>query len=427
VNPGDLIAQKYRLERQLGAGGMGMVWAATHVVTHRSLALKFVLKKSDDPGAQKRAFREARAACAVSHPNVVAVHDVIEGDDGMPILVMDLLRGESLAGKLERERVLSPKDTLAIVRPVLAALSVAHQVGVVHRDLKPDNIFLVETGEVKILDFGVAKLRGNDGATKETNRLTETGAMVGTPHYMSPEQAFGEGDVDLRADLFSVGAVMHECLSGVPPTDGQNLGQILKALATGAIRPIRDRVPDLPPPVAAVVDALLAIERDERPASAADVLAKLDAIADAPAAPLAVTDAPRADARQTTPQPATRDATPEPPPRSRSGAKGWLIAAAAAVGIAVIGGGMFAVKRGATATADPAALSTSTTTTTPTPTPTPTPTTTPTTTATTTTTSTSTSASTASAAPVASSGKTTRAKQPRPAASGNHLLNDAPF
>lgn len=297
MGPGVEVAKRFRLERQLGAGGMGAVWAATHIVTHKAVALKFLHKKHDDPDARRRVLREARAACAVQHPNVVQVHDVVEDEDGTPILVMDLLRGESLADKLEREKTLTPAEAIAIITPVLSALSVAHGVGIVHRDLKPDNFFLVDglAANLKILDFGVAKLSGKDAATKETNRLTETGAMIGTPHYMAPEQAFGESDVDARADLWAVGAVLYELLSGVPPTDGQNLGQILKVLASGSIRPLASRAPSVPPALAAVVDGLLRIEKDERPASAAIVLEQLaaigpDALAAAPQAPAPVAD-----------------------------------------------------------------------------------------------------------------------------------------
>ncbi len=280
VGPGAEIAKRFRLERQLGSGGMGSVWAATHLVTQKSVALKFLHEKRDDEAARRRMLREARAACAVQHPNVVAVHDVIEGEDGTPILVMDLLRGESLAGKLAREKTLSAVDAAAVVRPILSALAAAHAAGIVHRDLKPDNVFLVDgaCSNVRILDFGVAKLSGKDAATKETNRLTETGAMIGTPHYMAPEQAFGESDIDARADLWAVGAVLYECLAGVPPTDGHNLGQILKVLASGKIVPLASRAPLVPAALAALVDDLLAIEKEARPRSAEEVLARLEAL-----------------------------------------------------------------------------------------------------------------------------------------------------
>jgi serine/threonine-protein kinase len=165
---------------------------------------------------------------------------------------------------------------------------------------------------VKILDFGVAKLRGKDAATKETNRLTETGAMIGTPHYMAPEQAFGEGEIDLRADLWAVGAVLYECIAGVPPTNGENLGQILKALATGAIAPLAELVPGAPHDVCALVDRLLRIEREERPASAEEVIAAIDALEPASraagkSAPLAAS-AMRARDLASTPPPATNTA-----------------------------------------------------------------------------------------------------------------------
>src|SRR5688572_17126826 len=133
---------------------MGAVWEASHLITHKRLALKVIHEGKDDPAARRRVLREARAACAVKHPNVVTVHDVLERDDGTPVLVMDLLEGESLASRLERERTLPPKDAVAIARAILSALAAAHAVGIVHRDLKPDNVFLVASGGVKILDFG---------------------------------------------------------------------------------------------------------------------------------------------------------------------------------------------------------------------------------------------------------------------------------
>jgi len=356
MEPGALIASKYRLDRCLGQGGMGEVWAATHEVTKKTLALKFVKKKADDEGAQRRALREARAACAVAHPNVVAVHDVLESDEGMPILVMDLLHGESLAQRIERERTLSPADTVRVAKEVLSALVVAHGVGVVHRDLKPDNVFLEATGGVKILDFGIAKLRGNEGPTKETHRLTESGAMVGTPHYMSPEQAFGETEVDLRADLFSVGAVMYECLSGSLPTDGHNLGQILKALATGKIKPLRGLVPDLDAPLSELVDKLLSVDPNDRPESAQAVLDGLSKLygltteAHAPVEARAVS----ASLKQGTPPPATRDTREEPKKRTPI----WIFGVVAALAAVAVGVG---VKSTTTTTATPTTATTTTT------------------------------------------------------------------
>lgn len=287
---GDVIANRYRLERMLGEGGMGSVWAATHTVTQRAHALKLLKRKDDDPAMRKRMLREARAASAVRHPNVVTVHDVIEGPDGAPVLVMDLLDGESLGDRLEREKRLELREALRIVRAMLEALEAAHAAGVVHRDLKPDNVFLTNEG-VKILDFGVAKLTASDGpARATTNLVTESGAMLGTPCYMAPEQAFAEGEVDARADLWGVGVVLYECLAGVRPADGATLGQVLKVLATGAIVPLEQRAPDVPADVAVLVGKLLASDRDARPASARAVLDALDAIEGSAA--ISVHDAP---------------------------------------------------------------------------------------------------------------------------------------
>src|SRR5262249_18143086 len=133
MKPGDMVADRYRVERLLGSGGMGTVWAATHVVTGKAVALKVLRPRDDDATARRRLRREAKAGCAVAHPAVVTVHDVLEGDNGAPVLVMDLLEGESLKDRLAREGTLTLEETLRIVRPVLAALEAAHAAGVVHR------------------------------------------------------------------------------------------------------------------------------------------------------------------------------------------------------------------------------------------------------------------------------------------------------
>lgn len=281
MRAGDVIAERYRLDRLLGEGGMGAVWAATHLVTGRGHALK-LLRKEADEGTRRRMLREARAASAVRHPNVVAVHDVLEAPDGGPVLVMDLLEGESLGARLARERKLEPEEVRRVGVAVLDALAAAHGAGIVHRDLKPDNVFLVAgdgAPEVKILDFGVAKLTASEGLARETNLLTESGAMLGTPCYMAPEQAFGEGAIDARTDLWAVGALLYECLAGTRPVDGANLGQVMKVLATGAIVPLAERAPEVPPEMALLVDRLLAIDPAGRPASAAEARAALEGAA----------------------------------------------------------------------------------------------------------------------------------------------------
>jgi serine/threonine-protein kinase len=284
VRTGDVIAQRYRLERLLGAGGMGAVWAATHLVTGKPVALKLLRPRDDDDNARRRVLREARAACAVQHPSVVPVHDVLEADDGSPVLVMDLLEGESLRARLDRERTLPLAEALRIAEIVLGALAVAHDAGIVHRDLKPDNLFVLGDGQIKLLDFGVAKLVAADGPAAGPGTLTATGAMIGTPFYMSPEQAFGE-PVDGRADLWALGVVMYECLAGEPPTHGENLGQVLRRLTTGDLRPLLEQAPGVPPAIAAVVDSLLSIDAGNRPASARAALEALRTAAERPPDP----------------------------------------------------------------------------------------------------------------------------------------------
>lgn len=253
---------------------MGEVWAAVHTVTEQRRALKLV--DEHDESTRRRMLREARAAAAVRHPNVVAMHDVVESEDGAPVLVMDLLEGETLEAKIEREGRIGVADAVRIAIGVTAGLEAAHALGIVHRDLKPANVFL--TPEPKILDFGVAKLTAESGPARATNLLTESGAMVGTPCYMAPEQAFGDGEVDARTDLWALGVLLYECLSGVRPADGATVGQVFKVLATGAIVPLATRAPDVPRVLTVLVDRLLSTSPAGRPASAGAVREELAAI-----------------------------------------------------------------------------------------------------------------------------------------------------
>ncbi len=331
MSPGDLVAGRYRLEHLLGKGGMGEVWAAVHTVTEQRRALKLV--DEDDEGTRRRMLREARAACAVRHPNVVSVHDVVEGERGAPVLVMDLLEGETLADKLEREGALPVREVVAIAMGIASGLEAAHALGIVHRDLKPANVFL--TPDPKILDFGVAKLTATSGPARATNLLTESGAMVGTPCYMAPEQAFGDGEVDARTDLWALGVVLYECLAGVRPADGATVGQVFKVLATSSIVPLAVRAPHVPGSLTAIVDALLTTDRDKRPASAREVreaLARVD-VSGPPAslAPPAVSVSPPGGPTETTDATAILATRPAPRRTSFALAAAALVAVVAAV------------------------------------------------------------------------------------------------
>lgn len=264
---GTIVAERYRLDRLLGEGGMGAVWSAKHVVTRKRVAIKALHPAmSKDADIRGRFVREARAASAVNHPNVVQIYDVLE-HDGQPIIVMELLRGESLGARLERDGRLAVADLPAIFGPAIDAIQAAHDRGIVHRDLKPDNIFLVDGAagtEVRVLDFGIAKLTALEGDAAKTGKMTQAGAMLGTPYYMSPEQACGDVTLDERSDIWALGIILYECLAGHRPTEGPTLGAILRAVVSGNISPIAHVVPSCPPGLAATIGAMLTVERKAR-------------------------------------------------------------------------------------------------------------------------------------------------------------------
>ncbi len=274
--PGDIVAQRYRLERIVGEGGLGVVWAATHIVTLKPVALKIL--KFRYPEIDKRFLREARVSGVVNHPNIVDVHDVVQVErDGSLAMVMDLLEGEPLDRHLETHGRLPLGHTLRIMHPVLSALAAAHALGIVHRDLKPQNIFLARgpLGEEKpmLLDFGLAKLTATAGIAAQTSVLTKEKQLLGTPQYMAPEQLYGEIDIDARTDVWAVGAVLFECLAGQRPLAGNNVGQVMRSLATREIPKIATLVPGLPSQFGAMIDTMLTRERATRPASVEPVVA----------------------------------------------------------------------------------------------------------------------------------------------------------
>jgi serine/threonine protein kinase len=202
---------------------MGVVHAAIDQETGEGVAIK--LLKNADAELRRRLAREARAVMAIDHPHVVAVRAVLELDDGAPALVMDRLEGRTLAARLAEAGKLALGDVARIALPVASALGAAHALGIVHRDLKPENVFLARTGAeevVKVLDFGIAKVPSQDGAGPET--VTATAAILGTPRYMAPEHVLGERDIDHRADIWSLGVILYQCLTGIVPTDAENVG-----------------------------------------------------------------------------------------------------------------------------------------------------------------------------------------------------------
>jgi eukaryotic-like serine/threonine-protein kinase len=233
---GTVLAGKYALVSKLGQGGMGAVWRAEHVQLRSPVAIKLIDNQiASNPEALARFMREAQSAAALRSPHVVQILD-FGADNGVPYIAMELLEGESLAARIERTRGLTPAETAHIITQVARAVSKAHEGGIVHRDLKPDNIFIVKNDEeevAKVLDFGIAKASSTFGPTTGSN--TRTGAILGTPYYMSPEQAEGNRLVDHRTDLWALGVIAFECLLGRRPFDSEALGSLLLAICT---RPI---------------------------------------------------------------------------------------------------------------------------------------------------------------------------------------------
>jgi serine/threonine-protein kinase len=320
---GRMIAERYRVVGLLAEGGMGTVYAAEHALIGRRVAIKRLHPElARDAATVERFQREARAAAALGHENIVEVIDMGFAEDGAPYLAMEYLKGETLATALKREGRLAPARACYVLGQVLSALEVVHDRGIVHRDLKPDNIFLTRRGGrsdfVKVLDFGVSKMRAEDGS--EPSSLTRTGVMVGTPHYISPEQARGSRSHDHRVDLYAVGVMLYECLTGRLPFDGHNYHALLQAILAGAPRPLRELVPQVPSGLVAVVEKAMARSPAERYHAAVemrDALLPFGAVAVEATDEWAVPEARRSrDGRIPTTRPAapTLAATPTPPP-----------------------------------------------------------------------------------------------------------------
>ena len=280
--PERVVAGRYRLGRLLGEGGMGAVYEAEHVGLGATVAVKLLTDRFvDDPDAVERFRREARAAAAVRHPNVVNVTDTGTDEEGAPFLVMELLEGESLNSVLKRRRRLPPEVAVAIACEVLAGLGAAHARGIVHRDLKPGNVFLAVDPDgvqrVKLLDFGISKFLG------AASELTSEGAIIGTPHYMPPEQIRGRRDLDARVDLYAVGVLLYRMLSGRLPFEGASPQQLYEAIVVGRRKPLRAVCPELPEALADVVERALHPEPSKRFQQAEEMIAALrDAMPEAP-------------------------------------------------------------------------------------------------------------------------------------------------
>ena len=263
---GSIIAETYAIEAVLGRGGMGAVFRASHTrLPDKKVAIKVLRADQTDDEALRRFEREALIASKLAHPNIVAVHDFNMLPDRTPYLVLELLEGETLHDRLRRGPI-PLAEALPIVRQIGAAIAAAHRHGIVHRDLKPQNIFLVPaehdgrpTELVKVLDFGISKIQGSQ------TQLTQDSALLGTPQYMSPEQASGQHDqVDARTDIFALGAIVFEMLSGRPAYAGATLAELVFKLMFEDAPTLRVAAPHIPPSVADTVSRAMSRSRDAR-------------------------------------------------------------------------------------------------------------------------------------------------------------------
>jgi serine/threonine-protein kinase len=280
---GEVIAGKYRLHRRLGSGGMAEVWSATNRFTEKQVAIKLLGREitEKEPETKQRFLNEAKVSARIDHPNVIDIIDVGQTDSGQLFIVMELLTGVSLETALHRQVPPMTFHELAhVMIDVASAMEAAHASGVVHRDLKPANIFLHKTRgsgvRPTVLDFGVAKLRGERGEGP-VPELTIAGTVLGSPLYMSPEQARGETDVDGRADIFAFGGILYEAITGHRAFEAKNFNALIVKIATTRPKSIDEEAPQVPDALRKVVRACLEPDLEKRAKTFTEVLRLLRA------------------------------------------------------------------------------------------------------------------------------------------------------
>ena len=284
VREGDLLAGKYRFEKILGAGGMGVVVAAHHIQLDEKVAIKFLLPEAlSNEEAVTRFAREARAAVKIKSEHVARVIDVGTLDTGAPYMVMEYLDGGDLSNWLQQRGPLPIEQAAEFILQACEAIADSHGLGIVHRDLKPSNLFCIRRSDgllsIKVLDFGISKVT-TMGATGPEMSMTRTTVVMGSPFYMSPEQMQSSRNVDARTDIWAVGVILYELLTGKPPFEGDTLSEVCVKAAAQQPPPIRDRRPDVPLALEAVILKCLEKSRENRHHNVAEL-----ALALAPFAP----------------------------------------------------------------------------------------------------------------------------------------------
>jgi len=323
----------YEIVSVLGEGGMGSVFLAEHPFMGRKAAIKVLRGDlAHDSGMVERFMNEARAANAIRHPNIIDIIDVGRLPNGIPYLMMEFLEGESLKERIERQRPMPVGEAIEVAAQTASALAAAHEKTIVHRDLKPDNLFLIPdraqpVGRIKVLDFGIAKLRGE---LSGSGARTQTGSIMGTPPYMSPEQCRGVDELDHRTDIYALGIILYEMLTGAPPFVSPGWGEVVHMHITQTPAPLRAKNPAVPPELERLVLKALAKQPGDRWSSMGEVEAALREIPGQTLAPVAKFRASSPSGARvsapasppTTLRSATGQLTPEPETRADSGASG---------------------------------------------------------------------------------------------------------
>ncbi len=284
---GKILTGRYEITRQIGAGGMGAVYEATHRLIGKRVAVKVLLDKyAEKDLVIARLEQEARLASSIGHPNIIDITDFGETDEGRRFVVMEYLDGESLGQRLADGGPMPMKRIAHICIQIASALGAAHKKGIVHRDVKPENIFMITRGDdkdfCKVVDFGISKaMRQPDGDTTESPRLTQTGMILGTPLYMSPEQARGDEDLDERIDIYALGVILYELSTGEVPFRGNNYLNIISQVLSSEPTPPRELRPDLAisEELEAVTLKALAKDRELRYQSTDELVNDLSALA----------------------------------------------------------------------------------------------------------------------------------------------------